>query len=234
MSRRETLRKEMLEDIKMVARQQMAESGTAGISLSAIARALEVSQPALYRYYPSRDDLITALILDAYNDQANTLEAADAGIAGDAYFSRMLVVLDAYRKWALDHPTDFQLIYGNPIPGYKAPFEVTAPAARRNFTTILNILGQALAAGRLRLPEEHQRTAERLGVGLPDLEYIDAPGVPAALVYIALVGMYRIHGMIMLELFHHTDSLLPDTGAFYRNEVIHLLGEAGLEGDPTG
>lgn len=229
MSRREKLRQEMLEDIKMVARQQMAESGTAGISLSAIARALEVSQPALYRYYPSRDDLITALIVDAYNDQANALEAAQAGIPQEKTGERMLAVLDVYRRWALEHPTDFELIYGNPIPGYKAPYEVTAPAAQRNFTVILTILGQALAAGNLKPSAEQQRAAEKLGADLPGLKYMEAQGIPHVLVYIGLVGMYRIHGMIMLELFHHTDALIPDTGAFYRNEVISLLRESGME-----
>lgn len=224
MSRREKLRQEMLEDIKTVARQQMAETGTAGVSLSAIARALEVSQPALYRYYPSRDDLITALIVDAYNDQADALEAAQTGIPQQDYPGRMLEVLEAYRRWALEHPTDFQLIYGNPIPGYTAPFEVTAPAARRNLNVILTILAQALAAGALTLTEEHHHAAQRLDIALPELTGANDP----ALVYLALVGMYRIHGMIMLELFHHTDSLLPDTGAFYTNEIIHLLREAGM------
>ena len=90
-----------------MARQQMAEEGTAALSLRSIARRMGVTAPALYRYYADRDALITALITDAYNDLANTLEAArDAAPAGD-YAQRIYDAALAYRRWALDHPTDY-------------------------------------------------------------------------------------------------------------------------------
>jgi AcrR family transcriptional regulator len=105
------LRNEMMEDIKDTARQQMAENGTAAISLSAIARKLGVSQPALYRYYTSRDDLVTALIIDAFTDLAVTLENTSQESSGASYHQRMSAIMRAYRAWALEHPLDFQLIW---------------------------------------------------------------------------------------------------------------------------
>src|SRR5262245_19915009 len=109
--RRESAR----EEIKQVARKQMAEQGRASIGLRAIARELGLTAPAIYRYFPSLDDLILALIVDGFNDLADALEIADTTQARDDYYNRLITVFLAYRNWALAHPTDFQLIYGNPI-----------------------------------------------------------------------------------------------------------------------
>src|SRR5262245_85809 len=107
-------------EIKDTARRLMAEHGTAGVSIRAIARAMGLSAPSLYHYFPNRDELITALISDAFNALADELEQVRDRTAGTAAERLMAVVL-AYRSWALAHPLDFQLIYGNPIPGYVAP-----------------------------------------------------------------------------------------------------------------
>src|SRR5262245_33076145 len=104
-----------------IARKQMAEHGTAGLALRAIAREMDVTAPAIYRYFPSLDDLITELILENFNALADALEAASNSLPENDYAGRIMAVLMAYRQWALDHPIDFQLIYGNPIPGYVAP-----------------------------------------------------------------------------------------------------------------
>src|SRR5689334_18627833 len=117
--RRERFRDNVREQICEVARKQMADSGTAAVSLRAIARELKLTAPALYRYFASRDELITALILDAFNSLADTLAATAQAAAPDNPWNQMTAVLIAYRAWALAHPTDFQLIYGNPIPGYE-------------------------------------------------------------------------------------------------------------------
>jgi AcrR family transcriptional regulator len=229
MSRREKLRQIMLDDIKQVARQQMAENGTATISLSAIARALEVSQPALYRYYPSRDDLITALILDAYNDLADTEAAADSSQPSEYYGRRLMAVILAIREWAVAHPLDFQLIYGNPIPGYHAPEAETMPAARRGFAVILRILYQALLAGALKPRPSDLEQAARMSTRLQVEENGQAIDLPQVVLYIGVAGWYQTNGLIMLELFNHTRALIADPGAFYQAEMENLLNSLGLE-----
>jgi AcrR family transcriptional regulator len=228
-TRREKLRQEMMQDIKRSARRQMTENGTAAISFSAIARELEVSQPALYRYYASRDDLITALILDAFNALADALEQAAAQFGEDIYAPRLLAVILTYRQWALEQPIDFQLIYGNPIPGYHAPYQVTAAASRRSFTVILGILARAYTAGALKPQPEQIRAAAQIVLALPELEAEPAPTLPKIILYLGIIGWYRIHGMIMLELFHHAQGIVSDTQAFYQHEVELLLKEIGLD-----
>ena len=117
--------------IKAVARQQMAEHGTAGLSLRGIAREMSITAPAIYNYFPRLEDLITALIVDAFTDLAEAMEAAEAAEESERPYHKILALCLAYREWAIGNPTVFQLIYGNPIPGYHAPEEVTIPLARR-------------------------------------------------------------------------------------------------------
>ncbi|WP_181783726.1 TetR/AcrR family transcriptional regulator, partial [Pseudonocardia pini] len=89
------------------------------LSLRAVARDLGMSAQALYHYFPSRDELITALITDG---QAAAAQAVAAGReAGGDRRGRLVGAAVAYRDWAVDQPHVFRLVYGDPIPGYAAP-----------------------------------------------------------------------------------------------------------------
>ncbi|MDX2161655.1 MAG: TetR/AcrR family transcriptional regulator [bacterium] len=203
--------------IKAVARAQMAALGTAGLSLRAIAREMDVTAPALYRYYPCLDDLITALIVDAFNHLADWLEAADEAIpARDDYRARLIAVCLAYRDWAFSHPTDFQLIYGNPIPGYDAPDDVTVPAAVRTNVALTQVLVEAHRAGKYRLPdvplpETVRETADRIGA---------AYQLSGDLVDAGIALWELVHGSVFLEMFGHTPPTVGDVQA----HLVRLIG----------
>src|SRR5581483_8391775 len=133
--RAERLRDAAINEIKAIARQQMADQGQAALSLGAIARAMGMTTPALYRYFEIRDALVTELILDAYGALATTIEQADAAAPNADYAARLRATASAYRSWAVAHPHDYALIYGTPIPGYHAPRERTVPVAARILIT---------------------------------------------------------------------------------------------------
>lgn len=225
MSRRERLREATRAEIKAVARRQMAEHGTAGLSLNAIARAMELVPSALYRYYPDRDALTTALILDAFGDLAAAVRAAEEVVDRQAYGPRLTAACLAYRRWALDHPVDFQLIFGNPIPGYVAPLEQTGPAMEQVFAVFLDVLQAAHAAGALRpvgdyLPEVLRAAREH-----------DAFGhYPPAVLYSGLAGWSTMHGIVSLELFGFLAHRVVAGEAFYRGRMGQYLASMGLEG----
>ena len=145
----------MGEKIKATAHAQMALNGTAGISLRGIAHELGVTAPAIYNYYPRLDDLITALIVDAFNALADAIETAEAAAESETCGPKILASCLAYREWAVAHPVDFQLIYGNPIPGYVAPAEITIPLARRPFDGLFRLFLQAYQSGELTIPPEY-------------------------------------------------------------------------------
>ncbi len=214
--------------IKAIARKQMAEDGTTSIGLRSIAREMSMTAPAIYHYFPKLDDLITALILDAFNGLGEAVEAADASQLPDDYYARLIAVLRAYREWALTNPTDFQLIYGNPIPGYKAPGEITIPAASRPFNVVMRILREALQKGQVTPPSEYQHLPSTISAYLPEMIAQQGYDVPASIAYIGVVGWTRIHGIVMLELFNHIQPVIGSTGEFYEFEIRHLCKSMGL------
>ena len=127
---RQRARAELTREIKEAARRQLAETGAPQLSLRAVARELGLVSSALYRYFPSRDDLLTALIIDAYDSLGEAAEAAAAanGTAGPR--SGWRAVCHAIRDWARANPHEYALIYGSPVPGYQAPRDTVGPAAR--------------------------------------------------------------------------------------------------------
>src|ERR1044071_6457335 len=111
-----------------------------------------MTTPALYRYFESRDALITALIIDAYQALARALEQADLAASGDAYGARFQALARAYHDWSVAHPHEYALIYGTPIPGYHAPREQTVPVASRILLAFGLLFKAAWEAGYLRIP----------------------------------------------------------------------------------
>jgi len=128
---RERVRAELTREITDVARGQLATEGAGGLSLRAVAREMGMVSSAIYRYFPSRDDLLTALIVDGYNAIGAVAEQADAACPAGEYAGRWLAVCRAIRDWALAHPYEYALVYGSPVPGYQAPQQTIGPAARR-------------------------------------------------------------------------------------------------------
>ena len=132
---RARVRAELTAEIKRLAREQIERQSAAGLSLRAIARDLGMASSAIYRYYASRDDLLTALLIDAYNELGAAAEAADAAAAADDAHARFLAVARAAYTWARSNPSQYSLLFGTPVPGYAAPSDTIGPATR--FTLVL-------------------------------------------------------------------------------------------------
>src|SRR5215218_202301 len=116
---RARVRQELTSEIKSVARRQLATEG-ADLSLRAVARELGMVSSAIYRYFPSRDELLTALIVDSYRDLAGAAERAVAR-AGDDPRAIWRAACAAIHTWSRRHPHEYALLYGSPVPGYAAP-----------------------------------------------------------------------------------------------------------------
>jgi AcrR family transcriptional regulator len=193
---RERARAEITAEIKDEARRQLAATG-AQLSLRAVARELGMVSSALYRYFPSRDDLLTALIIDAYDALALTAEEADAAAAavpGSGARDRWRACCHAIRGWARAHPHEYALIYGSPVPGYHAPQDTVAHAARVATALAILLTGAAGAGSGERLPGQLAGQAGLLADAV-------APGVPADVVARGLIAWTQLFGMISFELF---------------------------------
>ncbi|MFF9173334.1 TetR/AcrR family transcriptional regulator [Streptomyces sp. NPDC014793] len=213
--------------IKDAARRQLAEEGAAKLSLRAVARELGMVSSALYRYFPSRDDLLTALIIDAYDSLGEAAEAAHAAAPAADPVRRWTAVCEAVRAWALGHPHEYALIYGSPVPGYSAP-QTTVPAAARVGLLLIGIVRDAHDSSgltELPLPAELRPEAERLAADLaPDLP----PEAAAALV----AAWAELFGLVGFELFGQFNRVVEDREAFFRHAVTRLATGVGLTAGP--
>ncbi|MGN6414931.1 TetR/AcrR family transcriptional regulator [Flexivirga sp.] len=143
---RERARIDTMERILESGRSQLAEHGAAALSLRAVARDVGMVSSAVYRYVASRDDLLTALIIEGYRDLAGVAEAAAAGRAAPG--RRFVALCEAIRTWAHDHPHQYALLFGSPVPGYRAPAG-TVPDAARTPAAAIRLAEQAWHAGGL-------------------------------------------------------------------------------------
>lgn len=219
-TRRVQQREANRDQVKKLARAQMQAKGSQGLSLRGIAAEMGVTVTALYRYFASLDDLITTLIADGFDAHADAMQAAVDKHPDDPARGLLAMML-AYRQWALDNTADFQLLYGNPIPGYHAPEEVTVPKAWRGFYVSLQCLLPLFAAGKLRPPS---------GVDLSEIAPTLAqfPDIPPMVLYVAVEGRLRMHGMVMLEIHGHMKGTILNPDTFYRHECLALMRSMGI------
>ncbi|HJW58643.1 MAG TPA: TetR/AcrR family transcriptional regulator [Actinomycetota bacterium] len=229
--RRERVRQATVEEIKTVARAQMAAEGTAGVTLRAIAREMGMTAPALYRYFASRDDLVTALVIDAYDALADAMEAAVEAVRTEGrHADRLRAAFGAFRAWGLEHPTEFALIFGSPIPGYVAP-EATRPAGTRYTNLLAGLLVEAHAAGALDPAGIDLRVPDGLSRQLQDLQRRGGfRGAPVPVVAFGLSAWTRLHGLVTLEVFGHLAPAVGDGAALFEQELDAIIRQSGLRG----
>jgi AcrR family transcriptional regulator len=236
---RERARAELTREIKEEASRQLAAAGADGLSLRAVARSLGMVSSALYRYFPSRDDLLTALIVDAYNAVGDAAEAAIASHPAGAARSRWTEVCRAVRAWAIANPHEYTLIYGSPVPGYRAPESTVGPASRTPLAFI-RILRDAAAAGEMRVPDgglpdplacQAAALATALAAAPAAPEADTAPGAadfpPGALVR-AVIAWTQLFGMISFELFGQFVGSFEPADALFEHAVAQLTAFVGL------
>jgi AcrR family transcriptional regulator len=227
---RERARAELTREIKGEARRQLAAEGAQRLSVRAVARELGMVSSALYRYFPSRDGLLTALIIDAYDALGASAEkASDAGPADDVR-GRWRATCQAVRTWSVAHPHEYALIYGTPVPGYQAPQETVGPAGR--VAVVIGRLIQdawhggspamaAASASPAVLPPALTDQAQRVAAAI-------APGVPGPVVARGLIAWTQLFGMISFELFGQLVGSADPSDEFFAFAVEQMADFIGL------
>ncbi len=223
---RARVRAEMLEEIKSVARRRLAVDG-GDLSLRAVARDMGMVSSALYRYFSSRDDLLTALIIDGYNAMGEAAEQADAAVADRPdLIGRWLAVGHALRDWALARPYEYALLYGTPVPGYAAPADTVGPASRP--TLVLGrILADARESGRLR-PAAGPPLPSALAAEMVGIAAVAAPGLDAQSMARGLIAWTELFGALNFELVGRLNNTIDQRADWYDHQLRALAEWLGL------
>jgi AcrR family transcriptional regulator len=232
---RARVRAELQREIREAGRRQLTTAGSAGLSLRAIAREMGMVSSALYRYYPSRDELLTALIVDAYESMGGAATAAETAVDRDDTLGRWMAAATAVRLWALAAPQEWALIYGSPVPGYQAPAVTIDPAAILPLL-IMGVVADAhpqaepgrgrspaVAAPPVSTPMPASVRAEleafRSQLAIPlDPERL----APTAMAWTQLVGS------VSFELFGHLHNVIYDYPAYFEFQMREIGARLAL------
>lgn len=215
-----------MRDIVRIGREHLAAVGPAALSLRAIARDLGVVSSAVYRYVASRDELLTLLIVDAYDELGDAVEAAVAA-AGEDPRERFAAAARAVRSWAIAEPSRYALVFGTPVPGYEAPGERTTGPGTRVIVALLRLFDDAARAGQPvstalgiapELRADLARIREEYGSPLDDSQLVAAT--------VAWTGIF---GAVSFEVFgqYGTDTFAAPS-ALFEAQMEALSAAVGL------
>jgi AcrR family transcriptional regulator len=223
---RARVRAEMTEEIKAAARRHLAADG-ANLSLRAVARELGMVSSAIYRYFASRDELLTALIVDAYDAIGSIAEQAEAAVDRADLIGRWMTTCRAVRDWALENPHEYALIYGSPVPGYAAPADTVPPASRVPIL-ISGILRDGFQSGKL-AAERGEPVPESLRPSLTALIEETGAEVPASLMARGMTAWLQLFGVLSFELFGQLNNVIDDRTTFFEYQMRAAARVVGLQ-----
>ncbi len=201
--------------VKAAAWKIIGTSGIEAVALRAIARDLNITAPAIYNYYPSRDELIQALVADADADLGAYLTDAHAPHLQDDPGVRFRVVCQAYRRWAVENPQRYQLFFSAP------PAAVTSASISHTLEALIAILDSAQKEGGLKKDEQLV-----LPPGLSKLLTEWKTRITAEneyTLYLATIIWSRLHGLILNEIGGRFPPFIKDAGELYRLEVKTMI-----------
>jgi AcrR family transcriptional regulator len=221
MGKRQESRERIEREIIEIGRRHLVTEGPAGLSVRAIARDLGMVSSAVYRYVRSRDDLLTLLLVDAYTELADAVDRAQQSTTDD-WTDRIVAIARAARRWAVDQPACWALLYGSPVPGYRAPAEMTVGPGTRVVGAVFDAVASGIAAGAVVVPNiqvvqvmssDFDRIREEFGFAADD-----ATVLKCFLLWAALVGA------ISLEVFgQYGADTLTDPSVVFDGQIGLLI-----------
>lgn len=225
-TRRDRHRAQTMAEIKAAARQQVVSHGPGGIQVRAVAREVGLTAPALYRYFPSLDDLVVGLTVDLYDELTAALtRARDADPEADA-FTRMLSSSRAFREWAVSNRQEFGLLFATPQASFDHYPDTPCEEASGQF-------GNVFAELFLEIWDKHPfevEPAESLAPGMVEgltpywnwLTNSVAPNIPMGAVVVFLEGWIRLYGTVAMEVSGHLSWAMPDGAAMFEQSLRSL------------
>jgi len=228
-SRRQRVRQATIEEIMATARQQIAQDGAANLSFGAIARAMGMTPPALYRYFENRDALVMALVMDAYDSMSEAMEQADSAPPADDFPARFFSIVRGYRQWALAHAEGYALMFNPPVSDLDLASEQIGNSMIPSLRVMVEMLMAAHEDGCLTIPAPYRQpppTVQQALLWIGSTLGDEAP--PPGILALAYMVWLRAHGLVWQELHGPLPSFLFSSGELYEMEALVLAEQLGL------
>lgn len=228
-SRRERIREQTQDEIKVAARAQLVTNGPGGVQLRAVAREVGLTAPAVYRYFPDLDELVEALTVDLFGELCDDMEAAAAPLTDP--FSRMLALSRAFRQWAVQHPHEFGLLFTTPPTAQgQEPTNACQQASDRFGNLFAGSFIAMWYAAPFPVPADED-IADDMREGLmPYWTWLlaeAAPDMPLGAVVRFLEGWVRIFGCVAMDAFGHLSWALSDGEPMFEQVMASLAEMVG-------
>jgi AcrR family transcriptional regulator len=225
---RERARARTMQEITRIGRQHLTDYGAAALSLRAVARDLGVVSSAVYRYVRSRDELLTLLVVDGYNELGDAVDAALAEMPRDAYRARFVAVGRAVRGWAFAEPATYALLFGGPVPGYRAPDDQTVVPGTRVVSSLIGIGADAHRAGLLAVPPDGE-APPALRTWFDGVRHQFGTDLPDAVLTRGVLSWAGLFGCVSFEVFGQYGADFPSrTDAMFEQQLQVLADDLGL------
>lgn len=221
-------RAEITAEIMEAARHQLATEGAAALSLRAVARELGMVSSAVYRYVASRDDLLTLLIIEAYDALGAAVEAEAAPRRGRNPVTRFVAAARAIRTWAVANPHGFALLYGSPVPGYVAPETTIAPASRSTLA-LMGIVADAHREGLLERPPVPVDIPPALRRDLHNVREALGADLPDDVIVMAIAAWTQLFGLVGFEITGQTRNVIHEHAALFDATIGAMAVAIGLQ-----
>jgi AcrR family transcriptional regulator len=230
---RERRRAATVAEIKVAARRLLVSGGVAAVGLRAVARELGLTPPALYRYFPSHEALLGALIADLYDELTTALMQLQETDADPDLGARLYLLANGLRDWALAHPAEFGLLFGTAIPDPDADGHEDTPghqAAMRFAAVFKELVAHIWHQKPFPHPAEDELGEVLVAQLRRKSEFFD--GMPPGAIYLALNYWTRLYGLICMEVFGQLHWALDDAGAYFEAQLFEIGQALGLDCPP--
>jgi AcrR family transcriptional regulator len=221
-------REQTMRDIVRIGRQHLATEGAAALSLRAVARDLGVVSSAVYRYVASRDELLTLLVVDGYDELGDAVDAALGRVDADDHVGRMIAIGRAARVWALAEPATYALLFGSPVPGYEAPAERTTGPGTRVVGRLVEVWEAAWRAGAVTV-DDAALTPRRLSRDVARIRREAGLTAPDRLIARGLFAWAALFGCLSFEVFgQYGPDTLTEPADLFEQHLVALVEAVGL------
>jgi AcrR family transcriptional regulator len=221
-------REQTMRDIVRIGRAHLATEGAAALSLRAVARDLGVVSSAVYRYVASRDELLTLLVVDGYDELGDAVDAALERVDRSDHAGRMVAIGRAVRAWALAEPATYALLFGSPVPGYEAPAERTTGPGTRVVRRLVEVWEGAWVAGAVAV-DEAPVAPRRLARDLARIRREMGITAPDGLVARGLLAWAALFGCVSFEVFgQYGADTFTDPKDVFEHHLQVLVATVGL------